>query len=88
MSIDVKRIAELSKLSVDDSELSSLQKDMQDIIDMVSDLPLADEDILRLNTENSTLRCDELTCDNSSGDIISQMPYIKDNMFFVPKVVD
>lgn len=88
MSIDVKRIAELSKLSVDDSELSSLQKDMQDIIDMVSDLPLADEDILRLNTENSTLRSDELTYDYSSGDIISQMPYIKDNMFFVPKVVD
>lgn len=39
MKIDVKRIASLAKLQLDDDKIPMLEKQMEDILGMVEDLP-------------------------------------------------
>ena len=39
MNIDIKHIAKLARLRIDDEELKKFENDMQGIVDMVENLP-------------------------------------------------
>ena len=59
MKIDIKHIAKLSRLKIEDEKLEKFEKDMESIVNMVDRLPEVDGDV-DLNPEDAmTLREDK-----------------------------
>ncbi|MBR5121722.1 MAG: Asp-tRNA(Asn)/Glu-tRNA(Gln) amidotransferase subunit GatC [Oscillospiraceae bacterium] len=89
MNIDIKHIAKLSRLKIDESEIARYEKEMSDIIDMVEQLPAIEDDLL-LDTSNvMKLRKDELSNDKISRDeILKNAPKVVAGCVVVPKTVD
>lgn len=89
MNIDIKRIAKLSRLKIDESEIARYEKEMSDIIDMVEQLPAIEDDLL-LDTSNvMKLRKDELSNNKISRDeILKNAPKVVAGCVVVPKTVD
>ena len=89
MNIDIKHIAKLSRLKIDDSEIARYEKEMSDIIDMVEQLPQIEDDLL-LDTANvMQLRKDEISNEKLSRDeILKNAPKVVAGCVVVPKTVD
>ena len=89
MNIDIKHIAKLSRLKIDESEIARYEKEMSDIIDMVEQLPAIEDDLL-LDTSNvMKLRKDELSNNKISRDeILKNAPKVVAGCVVVPKTVD
>lgn len=89
MNIDIKHIAKLSRLKIDDSEIARYEKEMSDIIDMVEQLPAIEDDLL-LDTANvMQLRKDEISNEKLSRDeILKNAPKVVAGCVVVPKTVD
>ena len=59
MKIDIKHIAKLSRLKIEDSRLEKFEKDMEMIVNMVDNMPDIDGPLTLLDEENPmTLRED------------------------------
>lgn len=89
MQIDIKRIAKLSRLRIDDSEAESYEKEMENIIAMVERMPdILDE--LTIDVNNAmTLRPDELASERISRDVmLSNAPKVVAGCVVVPKTVE
>ncbi len=89
MNIDIKHIAKLSRLKIDESEIARYEKEMSDIIDMVEQLPAIDDELL-LDTNNvMQLRKDELGENKLSRDeMLKNAPKVVAGCVVVPKTVD
>ncbi len=89
MQIDIKRIAKLSRLRIDDSEANSYEKEMENIIAMVERMPdISDE--LTIDVNNAmALRPDELASERISRDVmLSNAPKVVAGCVVVPKTVE
>lgn len=89
MQIDIKHIAKLSRLKIDDSEIASYEKEMTNMIAMVERMPeISDE--LTIDPDNAmTLRADELSDSRISRDVmLSNAPKVVAGCVVVPKTVD
>ncbi len=89
MEIDIKRIAKLSRLRIDESEAKSYEDEMKNIIAMVERMPdITDE--LTLDLENvMTLREDKLADERISRDVmLSNAPKVVAGCVVVPKTVE
>lgn len=89
MQIDIKHIAKLSRLKIDDSEIASYEKEMTNMIAMVERMPeISDE--LTIDPDNAmTLRADELADSRISRDVmLSNAPKVVAGCVVVPKTVD
>lgn len=89
MEIDIKRIAKLSRLRIDESEAKSYEDEMKNIIAMVERMPdITDE--LTLDLENvMTLREDKLAVERISRDVmLSNAPKVVAGCVVVPKTVE
>lgn len=89
MEIDIKRIAKLSRLRIDESEAKSYEHEMKNIIAMVERMPdITDE--LTLDLENvMTLREDKLANERISRDVmLSNAPKVVAGCVVVPKTVE
>ncbi len=89
MEIDIKRIAKLSRLRIDESEAKSYEDEMKNIIAMVERMPdITDE--LTLDLENvMTLREDKLAVERISRDVmLSNAPKVVAGCIVVPKTVE
>lgn len=89
MEIDIKRIAKLSRLRIDESEAKSYEDEMKNIIAMVERMPdITDE--LTLDIENvMTLREDKLAVERISRDVmLSNAPKVVAGCVVVPKTVE
>lgn len=89
MDIDIRHIAKLSRLKIDDSELAGYEKEMSQIIAMVEAMPDI-EDELTVDPDNAmTLRADEIGENKPSRDeILKNAPKIVAGCVVVPKTVD
>tara|TARA_B100000989_G_scaffold282511_1_gene247628 strand:+ start:344 stop:628 length:285 start_codon:yes stop_codon:yes gene_type:complete len=94
MSIDnlvVKKIANLSKINLSDSELENLKHELNNILDWVDDLKKIDttkvEPMLSVFNENMKMREDKVQY-TKSNEILSNAPEKKENFFVVPKVIE
>ena len=89
MDIDIRHIAKLSRLKIDDSELEGYEKEMSQIIAMVEAMPDI-QDELTVDPENAmTLRADEIGENKPSRDeILKNAPKIVAGCVVVPKTVD
>jgi len=95
MSIDknqVKKVAKLSRISLDDSKLESLSKDLVSILNFVEQLNELDtKKIEPLNSiVDKTLepRTDKINDGEIKNDILKNSPDKNEDFFIVPKVVE
>ena len=88
----VKKVAKLSRISLDDSKIDSLSKDLDSIISFVEKLNELDtKKIKTLNSiTNKTLetRNDVVDDGKIKNEILKNSPKKDDDFFIVPKVIE
>ena len=89
MNIDIKHIAKLSRLRIEDDKIEKFEKDMQSIVNMVEQLPNID-DTLTLDVNNAMkLREDvEVTDKYTREQLMKNAPQVQAGCLVVPKIVD
>lgn len=86
---DVRYIAKLARLHVEDGEVQKLQAQMSNIIDMVEKLPEFENTALPLNpADKMELRRDEIRPSTPRGALLSNAPQTEAGCIVVPKVVE
>ena len=95
MSIDknqVKKVAKLSKISLDDSKLESLSKDLASILNFVEQLNKLDTKQIEplSSTVEKTLepRTDKINDGKIKNEILKNSPDKNEDFFVVPKVIE
>lgn len=89
MSIDIKHIAKLSRLRIEDDKLAKFEKDMESIVAMVDRLPDIEEE-LNLDVSNAMkLREDKAVTNKFTRDeLIANAPEVQAGCLVVPKTVE
>ena len=89
MKIDIKHIAKLSRLKIEDEKLEKFEKDMESIVNMVDRLPEVDGDV-DLNPEDAmTLREDKAVTDKfRREELLANAPEVQAGCLVGPKTVE
>ncbi|MBR5520803.1 MAG: Asp-tRNA(Asn)/Glu-tRNA(Gln) amidotransferase subunit GatC [Oscillospiraceae bacterium] len=89
MEIDIKRLAKLGKLSIPEDKIEEFRKKMEDIIQMVENLPDLDTEGSLVDPENTMeLRKDEVQPSSPRDEMLKNAPYTAAGCILIPKVVD
>lgn len=90
MNIDIKHIAKLARLQIEDGELEKFKSDMQGIVEMVENLPNDIKDEPLLDPNNSMkLREDKVRESKYSRDELTKnAPHVTAGCLVVPKTVE
>ena len=95
MSIDknqVKKVAKLSRISLDDSKLESLSKDLASILNFVEQLNKLDtkktEPLTSIVDKTLESRNDKINDGKIKDQILKNSPDKNEEFFIVPKVVE
>lgn len=88
-NIDIKHIAKLARLKIDDSELERYESEMTDIIKMVEAMPEINEELIIGPNNAMHLREDKLSEDKLSRDVmLKNAPKVVAGCVVVPKTVE
>lgn len=90
MKIDIKHIAKLSRLKIEDDKLEKFEKDMETIVNMVDNMPDVDGPLTLLDEENPmTLREDKAVTDKfKREELLANAPDVQAGCLVVPKTVE
>lgn len=89
MNIDIKHIAKLSRLKIEDDKLEEFENQMQNIVNMVEKLPDIDEQMVLDENNPMILRKDEAVTDKySRQELMANAPQVKAGCLVVPKTVE
>lgn len=90
MKIDIKHIAKLSRLKIEDDKLEKFEKDMETIVNMVDNMPDVDGSLTLLDEENPmTLREDKAVTDKfKREELLANAPDVQAGCLVVPKTVE
>ena len=95
MSIDknqVKKVAKLSRISLDDKKLDSLSKDLDSILNFVEELNKIDtqktEPLTSIVDKTLEARKDKINDGKIKDQILKNSPDTNEEFFIVPKVVE
>jgi aspartyl-tRNA(Asn)/glutamyl-tRNA(Gln) amidotransferase subunit C len=87
--INIRHIAKLSRLHVEENEIEKFEKDMQSIVGMVENLPEFKETSLDLKAEDAMLlREDEIMPSLSRKKVLQNAPQTEAGCIVVPKIVE
>ena len=89
MNIDIKHIAKLARLRIEDDQLDKFESEMENIVGMVEKLPDI-QDEMTLDTENPMiLRKDVYVQDKfTRQELMQNAPQVKAGCLVVPKTVE
>lgn len=89
MNIDIKHIAKLARLRIEDDQLDKFESEMQDIVGMVEKLPDI-QDEMTLDPDNPMiLRKDVAVQDKfTRQELMQNAPQVKAGCLVVPKTVE
>jgi aspartyl-tRNA(Asn)/glutamyl-tRNA(Gln) amidotransferase subunit C len=89
MKIDIKHIAKLARLRIDEQKFEKFEKDMQSIVDMIENLPDINEE-LALGKENPmALRKDKAVTNKfAREELLKNAPQVQAGCLVVPKTVE
>lgn len=88
-NIDIRHVAKLARLKIDDSELERYESEMTDIIRMVEAMPEINEELIIDPNNAMHLREDKLTEDKLSRDVmLKNAPKVVAGCVVVPKTVE
>lgn len=88
-NIDIKHIAKLARLHIDDDKLDKIENEMQNIVNMVEQLPEINDE-LALDADNPMiLRKDKAVTDKfTRQELMQNAPKVKAGCLVVPKTVE
>ena len=87
--IDIKHVAKLSRLYIEEDKLEKFQQEMQNIVDMVEHLPPLDEQSLELDrAARMELREDEIRPSLRREKVLANAPQTAAGCVVVPKTVE
>ena len=86
MNIDIRHIAKLARLKIEQDKLQKFERDMQSIVDMVENLPDIRED-LALDKDNPMLLREDKAVTNkfTRAELIKNAPQVQAGCLVVPK---
>ena len=89
MNIDIKHIAKLARLRIEDDQLDKFESEMENFVGMVEKLPDI-QDEMTLDTDNPMiLRKDVAVQDKfTSQELMQNAPHVKAGCLVVPKTVE
>jgi len=89
---ELKEIAYLARINVNEESLSSLKKELEDILDLFEELNNADTSKVKAMSHpldlTQPIRKDEVTEENLRDELLKNAPSVKSGLFLVPKVID
>ena len=89
---ELKEIAYLARINVNEESLSSLKKELEDILGLFEELNEADTSQINAMSHPLDLsqptRKDEVTEENLREELLKNAPSVKSGLFLVPKVID
>ncbi len=89
MNIDIRHIAKLARLRIEDDQFEKFEKEMQNIVDMVENLPDIDEELALDENDPMTLREDCAVTDKyTRQELMANAPQVKAGCLVVPKTVE
>ncbi|MCC8136109.1 MAG: Asp-tRNA(Asn)/Glu-tRNA(Gln) amidotransferase subunit GatC [Ruminococcus sp.] len=89
MSIDIKHIAKLSRLRIEDEKLAKFEKDMENIVAMVDRLPDIEDELTLDPSDAMPLREDKAVPNKFTRDeLIANAPEVQAGCLVVPKTVE
>ncbi|MGN0622554.1 MAG: Asp-tRNA(Asn)/Glu-tRNA(Gln) amidotransferase subunit GatC [Oscillospiraceae bacterium] len=89
MNIDIKHIAKLARLKISDDELSKFEGEMQNIVNMVENLPDIDDELVLDENNPMILREDKAVTDKyTRQELMANAPQVKAGCLVVPKTVE
>lgn len=90
MSIDVKHLAKLARLRIEDDKLAKFEKDMESIVGMVEQLPEVSGDAWNLDPNHPMkLREDTEGTDKlPRAELLANAPQMQAGCVVVPKTVE
>lgn len=89
MNIDIKHIAKLARLRIEDNELEKFKNDMQGIVEMVENLPNDIKDEPLLDPDNSMILREDKVRENKypRDELTKNAPHVTAGCLVVPKTV-
>lgn len=89
MNIDIKHIAKLSRLHVDENDIAKFETQMQNIVNMVEQLPDIDDEMVLDANNPMKLREDKAVTNKfSRQELMQNAPKVKAGCLVVPKTVE
>ena len=89
MNIDIRHIAKLARLTIEEEKLEKFEKDMADIVAMVEKLPAVEGQSLELDpADRMELRKDEVKPSLRRDAVLQNAPKSAAGCIVVPKTVD
>jgi len=89
---DIEKVAVLARIRVDDEQVSALQKDLGNILDLVDQLGAADTDAVEPMAHPldavQRLRADEVTETNQREAFQAIAPATENGLYLVPRVIE
>ena len=89
MNIDIKHIAKLSRLRIEDDKLEEFETQMQNIVNMVENLPDIEDELVLDESNPMILREDKAVTDKyTRQELMANAPQVKAGCLVVPKTVE
>jgi len=89
MNIDIKHVAKLSRLSIEEDKLEKFQREMEDIVAMVERLPAVENQTLTVDpADRMELRRDEVRPSLRREVVLQNAPKSVAGCIVVPKTVE
>ena len=89
MNIDIKHVAKLSRLHIDDDKLEEFEKQMQNIVNMVEKMPDIEDELVLDASNPMILRKDKAVTDKfTRQELMANAPQVKAGCLVVPKTVE
>lgn len=89
MNIDIRHIAKLSRLHIEEENIPRFEKDMQNIVSMVEKLPDIRDELTLDEGDAMQLRKDEaVTGKYAREELMANAPQVKAGCLVVPKTVE
>ena len=89
MNIDIKHIAKLSRLRIEEEKLDEFETQMQSIVNMVENLPDIEDELVLDEKNPMILREDKaVTNKYTRQELMANAPKVKAGCLVVPKTVE
>ncbi len=89
MKVDIMHIAKLSRLKIEEEQIPKFEKDVENILSMVQNLPELDDNGALIDPDNPmTLREDKAEQNFKRDELLKNAPATKAGCVVVPKVVE
>jgi len=89
---EVRRVATLARVELDDDELEGMARDLNRILDYVAKLDELDTSDVEPTTQvvdfAAPMRADEVTSTPAPEDAVANAPRSNDNFFVVPNIIE